>query len=902
MIEQSGLKALFSEHGAWVMIGRTISRYEIVGKLGEGGMGVVYKARDTHLDRFVAIKVLLPEKVADPERKRRFVQEAKAASALDHPNIVTVHDFAESDGHLYIVMQYVAGATLRERLRHGGLPLREALRYGIQIADALARAHSQGIIHRDLKPENVVVTDEGQVKILDFGLAKLTEPPQSVGPYGETVTAGPGYDQTQEGHILGTVAYMSPEQAEGKRVDARSDIFSFGSVFYEMITGQVAFQRDSKISTLAAILREEPEPPSQTVEGLPAEVERLVQRCLRKDPGQRLQYMDDVKILLEQLKEESDSGKQISVLPTTPKRRRLVWAAALAVVLVIAVSAVWLFMSTAQKEEPVLRLVPLTTDPGEEYTPSFSPDGSEVAFSWNGESRDNFDIYRKLIGTGRPLRLTSDPGFDFSPAWSPDGRSIAFLRAPSTGRWSVLQVAPLGAPERTLAEISGSDAHARRMLAWSPDAKWLATSDRDSPDEPFGLYLLSVESGEKRKLTTPPPQSFGDFEPSFSPDGRTLAFVRETGAGSSDVFLLELSEELTATDPPTRLTFYSRYTHTPVWTSDGRELVFSSGDFTSRLWRMSRSGAGEPQLLSFAGEAVVQPAISHGARRLAYTQLLGDSNIWRIEVESLASDANPRTSFISSTREEFNPQFSTDGRRIAFASERSGSMEIWVCDHDGANAVQLTSFGGPQVGTPRWSPDGERIAFDSLAAGDWDIYVISARGGKPVRLTPSPFHDSVASWSRDGQWIYFTSNRSGEHQVWKMPAGGGEAVQVTRSGGYVAFESSDGKSIYYTKSGGDATGLWTSPVSGGEENLVLDSIHARAFAVVEQGIFFIPEPDANDRTSVQFFSFASGKSRAVARLDKPLNLGLAASTDGKTVLYSQWDQLGSDLMLVENFR
>jgi serine/threonine-protein kinase len=286
------------------MVGKTISHYRVIEKLGSGGMGVVYKAEDMKLGRMVALKVLPPERVADPNRRRRFIQEARAASALNHPNIITIHDIDEAEGVHFIAMEYVAGKTLDRLMAGRGLRLNEALKYAVQMAAALTKAHSAGIVHRDLKPTNVMVTDDGLVKVLDFGLAKLTE----AVPTGEAETVATVGPVTEEGTVVGTVGYMSPEQAEGKPVDARSDIFSFGSVLYEMLTGQRAFRGETKASTIAAILREEPKPLSQVVEGLPREVERLVKRCLRKDPAHRVQHMDDLKVALEELKEESDSG------------------------------------------------------------------------------------------------------------------------------------------------------------------------------------------------------------------------------------------------------------------------------------------------------------------------------------------------------------------------------------------------------------------------------------------------------------------------------------------------------------------------------------------------------------------------------------------------------------------
>ena len=289
------------------MVGRTLSHYRILEKLGGGGMGVVYKAHDSRLNRFLAIKALPPDKLADPDRKRRFIQEAQAASALNHPSIITIHDVAAENGTDFIVMEYVQGKTLDALIPRKGMRLNEMLKLAIQVADALSKAHAAGIVHRDLKPSNVMVTEDGLVKVLDFGLAKLTEVSDSADT--ETATL---QTQTDEGTIVGTVSYMSPEQAEGKKVDARSDIFSMGSVLYEMVTGRKAFQGETKLSTLTAILREEPPKASEIVEDLPKDLERIISRCLRKDQSRRFQHMGDVKVELEELKEESDSGKLLT--------------------------------------------------------------------------------------------------------------------------------------------------------------------------------------------------------------------------------------------------------------------------------------------------------------------------------------------------------------------------------------------------------------------------------------------------------------------------------------------------------------------------------------------------------------------------------------------------------------
>src|SRR5262245_18352478 len=306
------------------MIGQTLGHYRIDTKLGEGGMGVVYRAFDTHLDRAVAIKVLRPDATASPDRKRRFVQEAKSASALNHPGIVHIYDIDSAnlpEGPTdFIAMEFVSGKTLDQYIGKSGLSLKDALKYGIQIADALARAHAAGIVHRDLKPANIIVADDGRVKLLDFGLAKLTEAIDG-DPEGAAATmAAQGAPRTEEGAILGTVAYMSPEQAECRKVDGRSDIFSFGSVMYEMLTGRRAFEGTNKTSTLGAILHTEPKAASEISAGVPTELDKIIALCLRKDPERRAQCIADVNLALEELKEESESGLSGHVAAATAVR------------------------------------------------------------------------------------------------------------------------------------------------------------------------------------------------------------------------------------------------------------------------------------------------------------------------------------------------------------------------------------------------------------------------------------------------------------------------------------------------------------------------------------------------------------------------------------------------------
>ncbi|HVN79592.1 MAG TPA: protein kinase, partial [Terriglobia bacterium] len=453
------------------LLGHQLGSYQVLSLLGAGGMGVVYKARDTRLNRSVAVKVLPPDQLSDPERKRRFIQEARAASALNHPNIITLHDIGSESGVDFVVMEYVAGKTLDQRIPRKGMRLDEMLKLAIQMADALAAAHRAGIVHRDLKPGNVMVTEEGHVKVLDFGLAKLTEVERGEG---ETRTLE---SLTEQGMIIGTVSYMSPEQAEGKQVDARSDIFSFGAVLYEMVSGQKAFEGDSKMSTLAALLKQEPTPVSQRVPGIPQDLEKIINRCLRKDPARRFQTMADLKVALLELKEDSDSGRLGRDRPgESALNRQQTWIWSGVVLIVMAMAAgIWFFHGTSGKPALSPELIPLTSYPGSEGNPSFSPDGNQVAFSWNGEKQDNTDIYIKLIGFSNYVRLTTDPADDVHPVFSPDGRFVGFIRVTKERRTFII-VPAIGGQERIVGEVGPSAFPSPGAgFDWFPDGKWVVT-------------------------------------------------------------------------------------------------------------------------------------------------------------------------------------------------------------------------------------------------------------------------------------------------------------------------------------------------------------------------------------------------------------------------------------------
>lgn len=585
-------------------------------------------------------------------------------------------------------------------------------------------------------------------------------------------------------------------------------------------------------------------------------------------------------------------------------RKTAVAVAAFVLVAGIAAGLYWLTrQAPLRRAEP--KIVPFTSFPGHEGEPAFSPDGNRIAFFWRGPNDDNADIYIKQPGAEGVLRLTTDPAEDVGPDWSPDGRHIAFLRRSDTG--SGIYLAPaLGGGERKLAEVfkgTGLLISVNRPPTqnpdWAPDGRLLAIVDKSSPSEPFSIFLLEVETGEKRPLTRPPATAYGDTSPAFSPDGKLLAFVRVPGIGVADVYVMPATG-----GEPRRLTFGNQPVGRVTWTANSREIVFDTGPLVGRgsLWRVAVSG-GNPEQIVAAGQMTIDPAIAPVSERLAWAQSLYDTNIWRLELTGAKRDRRSvAREFISSTQLDNWPEYSPDGRRILFMSVRSGSPEIWVCGPEGENPVQLTNL-NTHTGTPHWSSDSRNIVFDSRPDGNSDIYVVSVEGGKPRRLTTDPAEDFCGSWSRDGQWIWFGSARSGSLQIWKMPAHGGEAVQMTKQGGFEGFESPDGKYFYYTK-GRNTFDLWRIPVAGGEETPVLEhnkSRLLRAWKVVNEGIYFAAA-ESPTHLMIKFFDFATGKLMPVAPVEKPFSLGLSISPDGRWLIYAQVDHTGRDIMLMENFR
>jgi Tol biopolymer transport system component/predicted Ser/Thr protein kinase len=874
--------------------GKKLAHYTITGKLGEGGMGVVYEAQDGHLDRAVALKLLPQDALANPARKQRFVQEAKAASALNHPHIVTIYDIASDDGTDYIAMELIRGRTLEQALARGKLRLSEALKYGEQIADALAAAHAAGIVHRDLKPGNIMITERGDVKVLDFGLAKLTD----AADVSEQDATRTQHAATEEGTVVGSAPYMSPEQAEGRKVDARSDIFSFGSVLYEMLTGRRAFQGANRTATMAAILKDEPESLAGLVPGLPREVERVVARCLRKDLDRRSQSMAEIRIALQDLKEESESGSLASAPAASAMvRRRSRWPYAVAGSVVFAAVIGAFVLLRSERPAAPLRATVLTSFVGRQSFPSLSPDGNQFAFTWGGDVPNGQPhVYISLVGKGAPLRLTQENEFAVLPAWSPDGQSIALWRRAGSD-WELVVVPALGGQGRRIATSASGPATAP---SWSPDGKWLLwDAATEANGTRLGLRAALSAGGEEHILALPSATDRGDVSPVVSPDGRELVFVRISGDFDFDLYVAVFHDGR-VTGTPRRLTADHGRKATPVWTRDGKEIIYAGGfgDNDLSLYRVNTSG-GEPRRIEGVGENATELSLAAKANRMAYSVRSTNYDIRRLDLKT--TGAKPER-FLSSTRFDAQAIYSPDGKRITFSSNRGGVRQIWVADADGSNSAPLTSFSTGVAGSPKWSPDGQFLVFDARPTGQSDIFTVPSAGGAVKRLTDYPGEDHVPSWSPDGQWIYFGSVRNGTHEIFRMHPDGGAVQQITHDGGFTGVVGPDGKTLYYTVL---RKGLWKMPAEGGkpEQVLATDAVNTTfSFAVKADGIYAISRPTGSDGYPVVFHSFDGKTSRTIATLPGSPYLFPDLSPDGRYLLYASADDPVYEILLVDNFR
>jgi eukaryotic-like serine/threonine-protein kinase len=834
--------------------GKDYGRFVVGDLLGQGGMGEVYSARDKELNREVAMKFLSPHKLGSSGLVEQLIKEARAASALNHPGIVTVYEVIRSEDSLAIVMERVEGIALRQLC---GTPnaIAQVARWGSQIAGALAAAHGGGVVHRDIKPENVVLRPDGYVKVLDFGVA-----------------ARIGTDEDLAAVPIGTLGYMSPEQIEGKPLTGASDVFSLGVVLTELASGRHPFLQDTALLTSKAIKTAGPGwltgVESKTAEPLGS----LLRSMLAKEPERRPSAAM-VAARLDSIGREPAAGAWTR------------WTAR--AVLVLTVSGALVFWRVKDQAAPsrTPRISPLTAFEGLERNPAFSPDGNQIAFAWNGVDGSNWDIYVKSVGEDVPRRLTTDRAEDFNPIWSPDGRQVAFLRkTPGTEEPLILIVPASGGPAQEVTRTAPFIQLLAHPIAWWPNGNSLIYRTGNSHDG-FGLYRRFLDTGEEQRLTSPGPLHT-DSQPLPIDDTR-LAMVRYEAGRRCAVCLAVRGKETQCLEPGEPIDGL-------VLGADGKSLLYAA---ESAIWRVPIRGDRLGRATRILDGSFPDLTGDRQGKRLAFTKSYSDLNVWRITPGTENAEK-----LIASSGEDANADYSPDGEQILFTSTRSGHTELYVSDKSGSAPRQLTSLGGV-VANAQWSPDGKWIAVTALTDNTEhaNVYVIPARGGAPQRITDDQKPAMAPAWSPDGRSIYYSQGRV---SFWKMPWNGGTAVPAAKTGAKMDPRvSDDGRHVYYM---GEVTqgGVRRLDLASGVETVVAGTEHAvyRNWALGGGGIYFV---EGVATPVLRFLDLNTHRISRLVNLPGKPNVkrhGLGVSPDGSSLLYTSLGTEIGDIMLLEGVR
>jgi Tol biopolymer transport system component len=730
------------------MIGKTFSHYKILEELGAGGMGIVYKAEDTKLGRTVALKFLPAELTRGAKHKQRFVREAQAASAMDHSNICTIYEIDETeDGRMFICMAYYEGQNLKEKIENGPLEIKEAVNIATQIAQGLAKAHAQEIVHRDVKPANIFVTEDGEAKILDFGLAK----------------PGGHMKITSTGKTPGTLAYMSPEQVQGATVGARTDIWALGVVLYEMVTGQHPFRAGNEAAVLYSILNNEPAQMASLRPETPTELENIVAKATAKEPENRYAEATDLLEDLSRLKRELEISEHPVSQTWKFDARGRKWFPLVLVLSAVFVAAIAITIKlTARKEQhrPILSGQPLQVTSGDawESEPALSPDGGRIAYA--SDISGNRDIYIIDARGGNPLRLTNDTAADYYPAWFPDGSALAFV-SDRGGETSIWKIGQLGGGA-TLLIRGASDP------AISPDGKRIAFCMA-----PQGVYLRIAVAplADPNNITTLTGDDDGYWNhrsPAWSPEGRTICYSTQ-----HDLWTIPASGGRAQ-----RLTAEGKLDANPAWSSNNRHVYFSSyREGTLALWRVAVQG-GVPERLTMGTGHEQDPTVCANGSRLAYATQANDRDLYIKDLES-GNEVK-----LEGLRDDYLAAMAPDRGMVAYASYRVGpDADIWIQTLEQGlprgSPHRLTDQPGDES-HPVFSPDGKWIAYYRVFEERRDIWTIPTSGGQPNQFTEHPDGDYHPAWSPDGSMIAFVSEREGGSGLWTAPVENGERTAPPR--------------------------------------------------------------------------------------------------------------------------
>jgi Tol biopolymer transport system component len=869
--------------------GDRLGTYEILTALGAGGMGEVYRAHDGRLGREVAVKVLPDAFASDPDRAARFDREARALATLNHPGIATIYGVEEQSGVKFLVLELVPGDTLGERLRHGALPMEEALRISAAIAAALEAAHDKGIVHRDLKPANVKVTPEGGVKVLDFGLAKAAPAAATELSASPTLTS----DGTQAGAILGTPVYMSPEQSRGKPVDRRTDIWSFGCVLYEMLTGAKAFDGETPSDVVAAVLTREPDwqaLPART----PESVRRLLRRCLEKDPAHRLRDAGDARLELE----EAIGAER----PAEARRIRLHAAWLLLPLAAIALALVALPRWRRERATAAFTLTQVTSAEGLEQFPAWSPQGDRLVYS--AEVGPVRKLFVRRLDSGEDAQLTHGDADDIQPAWSPDGGTVAFVRSRQEGKrlepGDVFGIYD-GGDVWTIEVASGQESQRASDAfnpSFSPDGTRLALDA--SWGGPRRLWVLDAQGRNPQQATTDVSEAVWHIRPRWSPDGTKLVF-QNLERTKFDVRVVDL-----ATKKMTWVTNDLARDIDPAWSAGGFVYFSSDRGGGINIWRVPVTPDGTPsglrqQVTTGAGQDV-ELALSRDGKRLAFAILKQNADIWKLPVSPQdGRPAGPPQAVVATTREDSRGTWSPDGSQIAFNSDRTGEMNIWIATAEGGSARQLTRGPGGDF-QPNWSPDGGRIAFFSSRSSNADIWTVEVASGRLTQLTRAGALDINPFFSPDGARIAYQSDQGGRLEVWVMNADGSAPRPLTHAGvsGHFLRWTRDGQAVVFRCnpcSGKPQT--MQVPLAGGEPQPVGEM---QGGAHISFSPDFAAIMDVVGHKALWVSPLKGGQPYKIFEFDDPdTRIDYPVwSPDGRFVLMDRFRPQGGDVWLMEN--